>query len=303
MITSFEGLIQAAVASGPKRVAVAAANNRESINAVIEAKLKGVAEPVLIGDEPSMAFELKAMGYGIDDFEVIDEVNPVKSADRAVALVASGAADILMKGNISTAKFMQSALSSRSGLRLGRLVSDIFVFEDTRGGQPRLMMGTDGGINIKPGIKEKIVIIQNAVALAHKLGFHRPRVALLSASEKVHPDLQSTIDAVAIVKICQDMEMPECIVDGPFALDNVVDTASAREKGIESPVAGSADILMVPNMEAGNILGKCLQYFAGKKLAHVALGAKAPILIPSRTASTQARLTSIAMAALTCTDL
>ncbi len=300
MITSFEGLIQAAAESGPKRVAVAAANNRETISAVIESRLKGVAEPVLIGDRPSMEFELKEMGYRLDDFEVIAEDDPVRSADRAVKLVASGDADILMKGNISTAKFMQAALSGGSGLRKGKLVSDIFVFEDTRGSKPRLMMGTDGGINIKPGIREKIAIIQNAVILAHKIGFKQPKVALLSASEKVHPDLQSTIDAIAIVKICQDMDMPECIVDGPFALDNVVDLESANDKGIESPVAGNADILMVPNMEAGNILGKCLQYFAGKKLAHVALGAKAPILISSRTDSAIARLSSIAMAALTC---
>lgn len=302
MITSFEGLVQAAAESGPRKVAVAAANTRETIAAVIESRLKGVAEPVLIGDRQSMAFELKELGYKLDDFETIDEENPLRAADRAATLVSSGEADILMKGNLSTAKFMQSALSSQAGLRTGRLVSDIFVFEDTRGPQPRLMMGTDGGINIKPGIKEKIAIIQNAVVVAHRLGFKRPKVALLSASEKVHPDLQSTIDAIAIVKICQDMEMPECIVDGPFALDNVVDLESANDKGIESPVAGNADILIVPNMESGNILGKCLQYFAGKKLAHVAVGAKAPILISSRTDSAIARLSSIAIAALTCVN-
>lgn len=301
MIKDFAGLIKAAADSGPKRVAVAAANNRETIEAVIESRLKGVAEPILCGGKEMMSFELKEHGHDLGDFEFIDEEDPLKASARAAELVASGDADILMKGNLSTAKFMATALSGRAGLKTGRLVSDIFVFEDDRE-QPRLMMGTDGGINIKPGIKEKIVIIQNAVNLAHKLGFRQPRVALLSASEKVHPDLQSTIDAVAIVKICQDMEMPDCIVDGPFALDNVVDMVSAKDKGIESPVAGNADILMVPNMEAGNILGKCLQYFAGKKLAHVAMGAKAPILIPSRTASSLARLASIAMAALTCVE-
>ena len=159
---------------------------------------------------------------------------------------------------------------------------------------------SDGGVNISPGIRQKLEIIRNAVAVAHRLGIKSPKVALLSGSEKVHPDFASTIDAVALVKMCQDGAVDGCVVDGPFALDNAIDMDSARMKGIESPVAGRADILIMPNLEAGNIFAKGLQYYAGKMLIHVGMGAKVPILIDSRTAKAQEKLHSIALAKLMC---
>ena len=312
MVKNFKELIKIAVNAKPRKIAIAAANDKETISAAVESKEKGVAEPVLIGNQQWMAklgidlsemeFELEKLDCRLTDFEYFHEEDPEYAAHRAVELVVSGGADILMKGNISTSRFMRNALSGGTGLRTGNLISDVEVFEDPRASQSKIMLATDGGINIRPGIKEKILIIKNAVAVAHRLGFKLPRVALLSASEKVHPDLQSSIDAVAITKICQDTDMPDCIVDGPFALDNVVDMASAKEKGIESPVAGRADILVMPNMEAGNIFGKCLQYFAGGELAHVAIGAKVPILIPSRTAKTATKLSSMALAVLMCSE-
>ena len=170
------------------------------------------------------------------------------------------------------------------------------------GSHARLVLVSDGGVNISPGIRPKLEIIRNAVKVAHRLGIKSPKVALLSGSEKVHPDFASTIDAVALVKMCQDGAVEGCMVDGPFALDNAIDMDSARMKGIESPVAGSADILIMPNLEAGNIFCKCLQYYADRMLIHVGMGAKVPILIDSRTAKAQEKLHSIALARLMCND-
>ena len=225
---------------------------------------------------------------------------PTSTAAVAVSLVASGEADILMKGNVPTSQFLHAALSGARSLRTGALLSDVEVYEDTQRRGGHLMVMSDGGINIAPGIREKLQIIRNAVMVARRLGIRRPKVALLSGSERVHPDFQSTIDAVALVKMCQQGEAGECVVDGPFALDNAIDVRSARAKGIESPVAGRADVLIMPSLEAGNIFGKGLQYYAGQELAHAAVGAKAPILIPSRTAHARTKLCSLALAALIC---
>ena len=216
-------------------------------------------------------------------------------------MVRDGHADILMKGSVVTSKFLQAALGSLGGLKEG-LFSDVEVYEDV-GSDARLVLVSDGGVNISPGIRQKLEIIRNAVKVAHRLGIRYPRVALLSGSEKVHPDFASTIDAVALVKMCHDGDVEGCVVDGPFALDNAIDMASARVKGIESPVAGSADILIMPNLEAGNIFGKGLQYYAGRMLIHVGMGAKVPILIDSRTAKAQEKLHSIALAKLMCTGI
>ena len=182
------------------------------------------------------------------------------------------------------------------------MLSDVEVYEDTRRHGCQLVLVSDGGINIAPNIKQKLEIIRNAVEVAHRLGIKNPKVALLSGSEKVHPDFQSTIDAIAIVKMCQYGEIRDCVVDGPFGLDNAIDMASARAKGIESPVGGAAEVLIVPNLETGNIFCKGLQYYADKTLAHVAVGAKAPILIDSRTAPAEAKLASIALAVLMCQE-
>jgi len=298
MIKNFKELKKEAMAIGPLRIAIAAANNHETVLAAVEAKKQGMVEPILIGDKGWIIKELEQLNQSPDKYECHDEQDPAKAAYQAVKIVSSGDANILMKGNVSTSTFLGTALKSSSGLRTKELLSDVEVFEDNRNNKEKLMIVTDGGINIKPGIKEKISIIKKAVSVAHKIGYKIPKVGLLSASEKIHPDVQSTIDAVAIAKIFQMDHISDCIVDGPFALDNVVDLKSALGKGIESPIAGDADILIMPNMEAGNIFGKCLVYFAGKELAHVALGAKAPILIPSRTAHVETKLSSIALAIL-----
>jgi len=295
-------MLRAAADAGPKTVAVAAANDRETFAAVIEAKKLDVAEPVLVGHREWMDSLLKKLGERPGEFRCIHEPDSAAAAWVAVALVVAGEADILMKGNVPTSKFVHAALSGPRSLRTGALVSDVEVYEDTRRRGGHLMVMSDGGINIAPGIREKLEIIRNAVTVARRLGIRRPKVALLSGSERVHPDFQSTIDAVALVKMCQQGEAGDCVVDGPFALDNAIDAVSARAKGIESPVAGRADVLIMPSLEACNIFGKGLQYYAGLELAHVAMGAKAPLLIPSRTAHAKTKLYSLALAVLVCSQ-
>ncbi len=300
VVRSFDELLKVAASVGPRHVAVAAANDASTMTACVEARKQGVAESILVGDQEWIGLILKRIGVDPGDFEIEHQADPVEASEAAVRAVRTDRAQILMKGNVSTSKFVHTALSAGGGLRTDRLLSDVEVYEDARRPGSQLVLVSDGGINIAPTIKQKLEIIRNAVEVAHRLGMRNPKVALLSGSERVHPDFQSTIDAVALVKMCQYGEIQGCVVDGPFGLDNAIDMASARAKGIESPVGGAADVLIVPNLETGNIFCKGLQYYAGKTLAHVAVGAKAPILIDSRTAPAEAKLVSIALAVLMC---
>lgn len=298
MIRNFRDLLEEAIKKGPKRVAVAAADENETLSAVLQAYQRELVLPILVGNKEWIEIILDKKGVSKSIFEIIHEKDSVKAAAVAAKIVREGGADILMKGDVTTSKFLQAALGLPGNLKSG-LFSDIEVYEDV-GEDARLMLVSDGGVNISPGIKQKLEIIRNAVAVAHRLGIKSPKVALMSGSEKVHPDFQSTIDAVALVKMCQDGAVEDCVVDGPFALDNAIDITAARMKGVESPVAGSANILIMPNLEAGNIFCKCLQYYAGRQLIHVGMGAKVPILIDSRTARAEEKLHSIALAKLIC---
>ena len=299
MIKNFEELLRTAQKTPPKHVSVAAAHEQETLKAVIKAKELGIAIAILAGDRNWIDTMLGRLEANPKDFEIIHEKDPAKAAAIAADIVKLGHADILMKGGVVTSVFLQAALGSPGELKRG-LLSDVEVYEDDRRQGHQLVLVSDGGINIAPGIRQKLEIIRNAVAVAHCLGINRPKVALLSGSEKVHPDFQSTIDAIALVKMCQDGAVEKCVVDGPFALDNAIDMDSARLKGVESPVAGSADILIMPNLEAGNIFCKGLQYYGNRMLIHVAVGAKVPILIDSRTAKADEKLHSIALAKVMC---
>jgi len=301
MIKDFKELLNAAQKTSSIYVSVAAAGEQETLKAIVKAKELGIAIPILAGDRDWINIILDRLEVNPKDFEIIHEKDSVKAAASAADVVRLGHADILMKGDVVTSKFLQAALGPPGELKRG-LLSDIEVYEDERKQGCQLVLVSDGGVNISPGIKQKLEIIRNAVTVAHRLGISRPKVALLSGTERVHPDFQSTIDAVALVKMCQDGAVENCVVDGPFALDNAIDMNSARLKGIESPVAGNADILIVPNLEAGNIFCKGLQYYGNRMLVHVAVGAKVPILIDSRTAKADEKLHSIALAKVTCSS-
>lgn len=295
MINNLAELLSAAQDTPPVTVSVAGAHEIETLRAVVKAKELNIAIPILTGDRDWTINILKELGVDPGNFEIIPEKDPARAAAAAAGIVRQGRAGILMKGGVVTSVFLHTALGPAGELKSG-LLSDVELYEDSSRQGCRFVLVSDGGINISPGIRQKIEIIRNAVSVAHALGIKSPRVALLSGSEKVHPDFQSTIDAVALVKMCQDGAVDRCVVDGPFALDNAIDAGSARLKGIESPVAGNADILIMPNLEAGNIFCKCLQYYGDRMLIHVAVGAKVPILIDSRTAKADEKLHSIALA-------
>jgi phosphate butyryltransferase len=205
-----------------------------------------------------------------------------------------------MKGSVDTATLMRAVFDETSGLRTGHLLSDVFITEVPFRKENRFLMITDGGLTPAPGLKEKIALINNAVTVAHALGNPLPRVAVLSATEQVSSNLPSTIDAAILSKMNERGQITGCLVDGPLALDNAVSMEAAREKKIESKVAGAADILLAPSIETANALAKSTTYFAGWRLAHVIVGGTVPILIPSRADKADARLLSMALGMVVC---
>lgn len=301
MINNFQMLIEEARSRGPRKLAVILPHEESSLEAVNEAQAEGLAEGVLIGNAFLIESLLKKMGIPLSRFAIHNEKDANRAAELGVELALSGQIEIILKGSISTNQLLGAALRGSHNLRTGNLLSDVFMFEDAREERGSITLASDGGVNVAPNLKEKIGIIRNAVAVAHALGIRIPKVAILSGVEKVQPEVLSTVDAVALAKICSYGEIPDCIVDGPFALDNAISMEAARIKKVESPVAGSADILIMPDLEAGNIFGKALVYYAGKDLAHVIVGAKVPILISSRSDPPRARLASIAMGVLLST--
>jgi len=213
----------------------------------------------------------------------------------AMEAMARGEAEILMKGGVDTATLIKMALQPESGLRTGRLLSDVFVFEYAARPANRLVMITDGGLNIAPDLEAKVQLIQNAVAVAHALGNANPKVAVLSASEFVQANMPSSVDAAALAQMNARGQIQGCVVDGPLALDNALEAHAAGEKGIRSAVAGAAEILLCPTIECANMLAKSTTYIGNARLAHVIVGARIPILIPSRADKSDAKLLSLAL--------
>ncbi len=298
MISDFKTLIDRAAAFGPKRVGIVAPHEASSIDALNEAVKRGLAAGVLIGNRALIEGLLEDLKASPSVYRIINEKNVDRAAELGVELAGRGEIDILSKGDVSTNKLLGAALRGPWSLKTGSLLSDVFIFEDERRGRKSITLASDGGVNVAPDLKEKLGIIRNAVTVAHALGIRTPKVAVLSGVEKVQPEVKSTVDALALAKICSYGDIPGCIVDGPFALDNAVSIEAAKVKKVESPVAGSADILIMPGLEAGNIFGKSLVYYGGKHLAHVIVGARVPILISSRSDPPAARLASIALGVL-----
>lgn len=298
MIKNFDELIQK-VKGTSKTIAVVSAHQEAVLSAVIEVKKRRIANSILIGDSKAISEILDELGEDPASFEIIDEKEPTKAVSISASLVKNGEADVILKGKIDTTTLMRGVLAKESGLRTGRLLSDVFVFEyPEKNSESKLVLMSDGGVVLNPTLEQKIEIIKNAVEVAIKFGIESPKVALLSATELVIEDLKSTIDAIKIKQLNLEGEITNCIIDGPFALDLAISEESAIEKGVKSEVAGKADILIVPNIESGNILGKSLTYFAHYKIGHVISGAKAPILIPSRADKMEAKLNSIALGIL-----
>lgn len=280
-----------------RKVAAAAAQDPYVIEAIVEAKKRNIAESLLIGDEPSIHKAAQFAGVSINEIPVIDRTDPLHAVTTAVEMVSSGEADILMKGYIHTDDFLRGLLNRETGLRTGSIMSHVFVAEIQE--QNKLIFITDGAMNIMPDIEQKAAILLNAVYLANLFGIQNPKVAVLAAVELVNPAMPATVEAACLAKMAdRNQYVPSCTVDGPFAMDNAISVFAAQHKKITGPVAGGADILLVPNIECGNILVKSLVYLSGRRTIGLLVGAKAPVVLTSRADTMEAKLLSIAGAVL-----
>lgn len=286
-------VIEKAKIVSKKRVVVVGAEDNEALKAVSAAYDEGFVDPVLVGKKEIIEENLKELGR---EFDIIDAKTEEEAAEQGVRLVSSGAADIVMKGLIKTSKLLKAVLNKEWGLRTGSVLSHVAIIETEA--LDSLKIVTDGGMIIKPTLDQKVAIINNAVELAHSMGIETPKVALLAAVEVVNPDMPETMDAAIITQMNKRGQIKGCIVDGPLALDNALSEMAAKIKKIKSDVAGHADILVVPDIHAGNILGKSAIYLANGKIAGLVLGAKAPIVIVSRADTAESKLASLALAVL-----
>ena len=290
-------IIEAAKAGGRKRIAVAAAQEHTALEAAVDAWRHGLAEPVLIGDLKAIDAIAAELKLDISAFERIEEKDFARAAAKAVELVRTGKADMLMKGLLDTSILLKAAFNKETGINAGRLASHVAVMETAH--YHKLFLVTDAAINIAPDLSAKIDIIANAVQVARAIGVETPKVALLAAVEKVNYDkMPCTVDAAFIAQMNRRGQVKGCVVDGPLALDNAVSAESAKIKKIVSEVAGDADILVVPDIEAGNVLYKSLLDLGGAKGAGLVMGAAKPIVLTSRADTAETKLASIALAAL-----
>ena len=301
MINNFDELIEAAKKitqqhKRPIRIAIAAGNDKAALEAILDAKKMKIADGLLVGNKELIFRSLDELGIDQHEFEIIEADEEREICRRTILSIHDGAAEIILKGKVKTATLLKAVMDAEHGLRTGRLISDTFVFEWlNRPELNKLMIITDGGFNLAPDLNQKIQILENAVQVMHALGNPNPKVAVLSAVETVNPSLQSTVDAAILAKMNERGQIKGCVVDGPLALDNAISLESAQQKGIQSPVAGKADILLFPNIESANLTAKGTTYFANLRLAHATMGAKAPVLIPSRSDTVDAKLLTLAL--------
>jgi phosphate acetyltransferase len=292
----YEALLARCKEIAPAPTAVAHPCDESSLRGAVEAAEIGIIRPLLVGPRDKIEEIAKTAGLNIAPYELIDAEHSHASADIAVQLAREGRAELLMKGSLHTDELMAAVVRSGTGLRTERRISHCFIMDVPHLDRPIII--TDAAINIFPTMEDKMHIIQNAIDLAQSLGIEKPKVAILSAMETINPKLQSTIEAGALCKMADRGQITGGILDGPLALDNAIDLDAARIKKIESPVAGKADILVVPDLEAGNMLAKSLSFMADADAAGIVLGARVPIILTSRADSVLTRLASCAVAAL-----
>ncbi|MBI5471199.1 MAG: bifunctional enoyl-CoA hydratase/phosphate acetyltransferase [Ignavibacteriae bacterium] len=295
MIKNFDELFAQALTCRKKTVVVVFPNNTETLQAVYDACDKSLANFTLVGDSDVIDRKVAELGKTTRPFKIVHRPTMAEALKTSIQFVRNGDCDVLMKGGVDTSTMMKMVLSEEAGIRTGRLLSDIFILEYPQRLDNRFVMITDGGMTLAPDLKNKVELINNAVEVAHALGNLNPKVAVLSATEFVVPSLQSTLDAAALSKMNERGQIKGCVVDGPFALDNAISAEAAAEKAIASPVAGRAEILIAANIESANSLAKSTTYFAQLRLAHVIVGGKVPILIPSRADRADAKLLSVAL--------
>lgn len=287
------------VEGGPrKKLILAAAQDQHSLGAVIRAWKDNIIEPILVGDKDGIQNICTLNNYDITGVRIIHESDPDMSVEIAVKMVSSKQADILMKGKIGSATLLKCVLNKEWGLRTGNLLSHFALFEVET--YPKVIAVTDVAMNIAPTLQDKIAIVNNSVACLNRLGYKIPKVAVLGAVEMVNENMKATLDAALLSKMNQRDQIKNCIIDGPLAFDNAVSLESAQLKGIKSEVAGDTDLLLMPDIEVGNVLYKSLVFFAKAKVASIILGALVPIVLTSRSDSEQAKFDSILLAAAAC---
>jgi phosphate acetyltransferase len=276
--------------------AVVAPTTEVALTGALEAAREGLIEPILVGPEVSVRALAARLSLDLGGIRIVDASGDEDAARKSVALCREGQARALMKGSLHTDVLMHAVLDPANGLRGARRVSHVFVIDAPA--YPRPLLVTDAAINIYPKLDDKVDIAKNAIELAHALGIETPNVAILSAVETVNPKITSTIDAAALCKMADRQQITGAVLDGPLAFDTAVSAEAARIKRLSSPVAGAADVLLVPDLESGNMLAKQLEYLGGAEMAGVVLGARVPIVLTSRADSARARLASCAVARL-----
>jgi phosphate butyryltransferase len=293
---NFEELIKKVQNSGSKKIAaVVAAQDEHTLQAVFKAKKDNIVEPILIGNKSKIKEILKGLKEDLDDSSIIDVEDDASAAAKAVELVNDNKADFIMKGKIQTADLLRAVVNKEKGLRTGKVMSHFVINEIPS--YHKLIVTTDGGMMMYPNVDEKKQIIENAVNTLIDMGYEKPKVAVLAAVEKVNPKMPESVDAGLLKEMNENGKIKNCIVEGPISYDLTMSKESAEIKGYSSPVVGDADILIVPNITAGNILGKSLVYSAGAKMAGFIVGAKVPIVLTSRGSSAEEKYLSLVLSA------
>jgi phosphotransacetylase len=290
----YEALLERCRSLAPVPTAVAHPCEASALAGAVEAAQKKLIVPILVGPASKIAETAKAAGVSLSGLEVIDAPHSHASAEQAVALVREGRAEVLMKGSLHTDELLSAVVSKEKGLRTGRRISHAFIMDVPT--YHKVLIVTDAAINIAPALEDKVDICQNAIDLAVSLGRDKPKVAILAAVETVNSKMPATIDAACLCKMADRGQIKGGLLDGPLAFDNAISKDAAKTKGIASEVAGDPDILLAPDLEAGNILAKQLSFLANADSAGLVLGAKVPIILTSRADSVRSRIASCAVA-------
>jgi phosphate butyryltransferase len=293
---NFDELIEKVQNTGStKKVVVAAAEDEHTLKAVFKAKKDNIVDPLLIGNKIKIKEILDNLNERLSDSAIIDVKSDVSAAEKAVELINEKKVDFIMKGKIQTADLLKAVVNKENGLGTGKIMSHFVINEIPN--YHKLLVTTDGGMMMYPDVNQKKQIIENAVDVLRTMGYDKPKVAVLAAVEKVNPKMPESVDADILKKMNQNGEIKNCIVEGPISYDLTMSRESAEIKGFKSPVTGDADILIVPNITAGNILGKCLLCSAGAKMAGFIVGAKVPVVLTSRGASAEEKYLSLVLSA------
>ncbi len=296
MIKNFDELLELAVKKGPKRISVACAQDDDVLRAIKVAYDKGIVNGYLIGNEAEIRAIATEISLDLSGFEIINIIDLAEASLKAVELVSSGKADLVMKGLVDTGIILKAVLNKEIGLRTGNVLSHVAVFDVPT--YHKILMVTDAAMNIAPDLNAKKQIIENTLFVTRALNIEMPNVGVIAAKEKVTESMIATVDAGELVKMNKEGLITGCKVGGPFALDNAVSKEAAAIKGIKDPMAGDVDVLLCPTIEAGNVLYKALNFLANAKSAGIIVGAKAPIVLTSRADSDDSKLNSIALGVL-----